>query len=160
MKKILFASMAALSLSACASGALTVEQPNRSAFKTNAAQVVYDDSLVGVENEDVAYTQRKMEEAFFGGKSPIFDRGAGLTVRFRYIGFDEGSRVGRYMTMGLMGGSDIVLETEFVGPDGQVLSRVRGNGNVRGGFLGGSSRSGIDKAVDEIADYAAVQFKR
>ncbi len=52
----------------------------------------------------------------------------------------------------------MVLEVDFIGPDGTVLSTVRGEGGVNWGLAGGSANSGIDEAVEKIAEYAEVQF--
>ncbi|MGB3796834.1 MAG: hypothetical protein WA957_11085 [Alteraurantiacibacter sp.] len=157
--KFATAAIAALMLSACANSALTVEQPYRGAQKFSTAMVQYDASTVGVDDENIAYTTKKMEQALFGGDTPVFSQGSGLTVRYRYVGFDEGSRFGRYLSGGLAGGSKVVLETEFVSPTGEVLATVRGEGTVGGGLAGGSNKTGIDKAVEKVADYAAANFK-
>lgn len=159
MKNYILAIFAALSLSACASSVLTVEKPYAGQQRFSAATLTYDESSVPVDTDNLSYTQRKLDQALFGGTSPLFQRGNGLTVRYRYVGFNEGSRVGRYLAPGIAGGSKIVLETDFVAPDGTVMATVRGEGEVRGGFLGGSNKTGIDKAVREIADYAARHFR-
>jgi hypothetical protein len=158
VRKLIFASLMALSLAACQHSALMVEAPNQSSYRASAATLHYDGSNVTVDDENIAYTQRKMEEAFFGGDQPLFTRGQGITANYRYIAFDEGSQVARYLLGPIAGGSTILLEVDFVGPDGTVLSTVRGEGRVSGGFVGGSNKSGIDGAIDEIAEYAAAQF--
>ena len=151
-------SFAFSSTSACANSSLLVEEPNSSSYRTSTANIEYDKSSVAVDADNVAYTQQKMEEAFFGGDQPLFDKGQGLSVKYRYVAFDEGSRAARYLLGPIAGGSKIVLEVDFVNPDGTVLSTVRGEGTVAGGFFGGSNKTGIDKAIDEIADYAAAEF--
>ncbi|WP_305096485.1 hypothetical protein [Croceibacterium aestuarii] len=160
MTRLIFAAAAALTLSACANSALTVEQPAASGFRTESVRIERDPQMaVSVDPENLAYTQSELEKAFFGGDDPLFDRGSGMTVRYRYVGFNEGSRLGRYLTAGLAGGSKVVLETEFIAPDGRVLGTVRGEGEVRAGFAGGSNKTGIDKAIKRIAEYAAVNFR-
>lgn len=160
MKRFAFAALAALTLSACANSALTVETPNRSDYRASTARVERDpEMIVSVDTENLTYTQRQLEDALFSGDAPLFQRGEGLTVRYRYVGFDEGSRVGRYLTAGLTGGSQVTLEVDFIGPDGDVLSTVRGEGSVRAGLFGGSNKSGIDKAVKKVAEYAATQYR-
>ena len=159
MKNHVFAIVASIALSACASSVLTVEKPYSGAERYSSAELKYDQSSVPVDENNLSYTQRKLDQALFGGKSPIFKRGQGLTVRYRYVGFNEGSRVGRYLLPGIAGGSKIVLEADFVNSEGAVLATVRGEGAVAGGFFGGSNKSGVDKAVSEIADYAARNFR-
>lgn len=159
MSKVVFAALAALSLSACASSMLSVEQPYNGTQRFDTANVVYDDSSVSVDANNLEYTAKKMEEAFYAGDSPIFTRGSGLTVKWRYVGFNEGSRLGRYVLPGIAGGSKILLEADFVDGNGAILSTVRGEAEVGGGFAGGSNKTGIDKAVKEIATYAAAKFR-
>lgn len=160
MKHFAFTAFAALTLSACANSALTVESPNRSNYRTDTARVERDpEMIVDVDAENMAYTQQELEKALFSGEAPLFKQGDGLTVRYRYVGFDEGSRLGRYLTAGITGGSKVTLEVDFIGPDGAVLSTVRGEGSVNGGAFGGSNKSGIDKAVKKVAEYAATQYR-
>lgn len=159
MKKILFAAAAAVALSGCASSMLSVEKPYAGTQRFDTASVVYDESSVPVDADNLEYTKNKMEAAFYEGESPIFTKGDGLTVKWRYVGFNEGSRLGRYMLPGIAGGSKILLEADFVDADGTVLSTVRGEAEVGGGFAGGSNKTGIDKAVKEIATYAAAKFR-
>lgn len=160
MKKILLASAFALTLSACANSALIVEKPNTGSYRTSSALVQYGESNVAVDAENVAYTQKQMEEAFFGGDNPLFDKGDGITVTYRYIAFDEGSQVARYLVGPIAGGSKVLLEVDFSSPQGEVLATVRGEGSVSGGFFGGSNKSGIKKAIKKIADFAAAEFHK
>lgn len=159
MKKFLFAAFAALSLSACASSVLVVEQPYAGQERFTTANVEFDNGGVPIDNDNRAYTQEKLEEELFRGESPIFAMGEGLTVKWRYVGFNEGSRLGRYLTGGIGGGSKVVLEVDFVSPTGEVLATVRGEGSVGGGLFGGSNKTGIDKAARHVADYAASNLR-
>lgn len=159
IKKLLLTSAAALVLSGCASSLLTVEQPYAGSQRYETAQLKFDDNSVPVDQNNVDYTARELDAALFDGNNPIFQRGEGIIVKYRYVGFNEGSRVGRYLTAGLGGSSKVLLEADFIGPDGTLLARVRGEGSVNGGLFGGSNKTGIDKAVAEIADYAARTFR-
>ncbi|MEM7701520.1 MAG: hypothetical protein AAF251_06240 [Pseudomonadota bacterium] len=160
MKTVLFAATLAFAVSGCASSALLVEKPNSSSYRTSTAMVSYDGSNVPVDDDNVSYTQERMEKEFFGGDTPLFTEGEGITVKYRYIGFDEGSQAARYLLGPIAGGSKILLEADFIGPDGKLLSQVRGEGSVSGGFFGGSNKTGIDQAVEKIAEYAAANFKQ
>lgn len=160
MQKLMVAAALAFSVTGCASSALMVEKPNSSSFRTNQATVSYDKSNVSVDDDNITYTQERMEKEFFGGAAPIFARGDGITVKYRYIGFDEGSQAARYFLGPIAGGSKILLEADFIGPDGGLLAQVRGEGSVSGGFIGGSNKTGIDQAVEKIAEFAAANFKQ
>jgi hypothetical protein len=163
MKRIKIALLlfVAMPLTACASSHLIVEQPSRGTARANALTLSYDETVTGVPQSASAYVQRKMEEAFFGGPQSYFTRGQEMTVRYHFVGFDRGSRLGRYMLGPLgVGEAQMVLEAQFVAPDGTVLAVVRGQSDVRGGFFGGSANTAIDKAVREIRDYAVQHFRR
>ena len=149
---------AAFSLGGCANSVLTVEQPYVGNQQYAYAEIQAADSSVEIDDDNRDYTARKLNEAIFGGAKPIFVEGSGLTLRWRYVGFNEGSRFGRYMTAGIAGASKVVLEVEFVDQSGEVVSTVRGEGSVSGGIGGGSNKSGIDKAVQKIAEYAESKF--
>lgn len=123
-----------------------------------SVKLEYEQGGAAVTQDAAAYLQRKMEEAFFGPNQP-FTRGNDLTVRYRFVGFDRGSRISRYLLGGLAGGeAEMVIEAEFVRPDGTVLAKVQSQGRVNAGFFGGSSNSAIDGAVKEIRDYAIANF--
>lgn len=150
----------ALPLAGCGASHLIVEQPNRSAVRAQAIALKYDDSITGVPQSASDYVQRKMEEAFFG-KNAAFTRGQDITVRYGFVGFDKGSRLGRWALGSFgVGEAQMVIQAEFLDPQGTVLARVRSEGEVGAGFFGGSANTAIDKAVAEIRQYAVTHFKR
>jgi hypothetical protein len=158
--KIALLLFAAAPLTACASSHLIVEQPSHSMLRASALTLQYDETVTGVPAASSAYVQRKMEEAFFAGDQHYFTHGQEMTIRYHFVGFDQGSRLGRYVLGPLgVGEAQMVLEAQFVAPDGTVLAVVRGQSDVRGGFFGGSANTGIDKAVREIRDYAVQHFR-
>lgn len=146
-------------LAACASGALMVEKaPTK--YQASSATLVYEPAMVEVEENTQAYLQRKMDEVFFTGTDAVFKQGTDMTVRYQIVGHNEGSRIGRYLTGGLAGGSKSYIMATFYDSTAQQIGQVRAEGSVGGGLAGGSAKSGIDKAVKEIAEYAAKTFKR
>ncbi len=92
MIKQMMAAFMAISLAACANSALTVEEPNRSSYKTQMLTVEAGENSVGVDDGAVAYTRRRLEEELFKNEDAAFAQGDGMTVRFRYVGFNKGSR--------------------------------------------------------------------
>lgn len=151
----------ALLLAACGSSNLVVLEPVKAPVRTDTVQLLYEDSTVGVPDDAVAHTKEYMQEAFFGGDQPVFHRGEnGVTIRYGYIGFKDGSRLGRYF-LGMLGngGANMVLRAEFYDATGNKIGEAQSTGEINGGFLGGSSNSAIKKAVEEIADYAKAQLR-
>ncbi len=72
----------------------------------------------------------------------VFPAGNELTIRYHAVGHNEGSRVGRYLTMGMAGGSK-PSEADFVAADGTRVGQVRAEGAVGVGIAGGSAKSGL-----------------
>ncbi|MEO7178507.1 MAG: DUF4410 domain-containing protein [Allosphingosinicella sp.] len=159
--KLALAILVAVPLAGCASSHLIVEQPSHAELRAGSAKLVYDDTTTGVSNSASTYVQKKMEAAFYGGDKPRFVRGEELTVKYHFVGFDKGSRVGRYMLGPLgVGEAQMILEAQFFDPSGTMVAVVRGQSAVRGGFFGGSANTAIDKSVKEIRDYAVEHFRR
>ena len=158
--KIMFALALSVSVSACASSALMVDQAPTAEYRAQTAKLEYQPSTVGVEDNTQTYLQSAMRNALVDGPNAVFSSGDELTVRYRFVGHDEGSRVGRWLTAGLAGGSKTYIEAEFIDRSGVTVGRVRSEGAVGMGVFGGSAKSGIDGAVKKIAQYATSTFKR
>lgn len=160
MKKAIMLVMA-LVLAACGSSNLIVMEPVKAPAKTDAVTLVYDGSTVGVPEENITKTRQLMEEAFYGGKAPLFRNATGgVTIKYGYLSYKPGSQFGRYMLGGLgVGKAKMVLRADFVGADGVKLGSAQADAEISGGFFGGSSNSAIKKAVGEIRNYAAAQLK-
>ncbi len=150
----------AMPIAACTSSNLTVEQAARNPVRANSVNLQYADSTVQVSQDAQTYLQQRMNNAFLGGDAPAFRQGQDMTVRYRFVSFERGSRVARYLLPGIAGGSTMIVEAEFVSPSGEVLARVRGQGNVGGGIAGGSHNSAIDSAVNQIREFAVNTFRR
>lgn len=159
MKRIMMA-LACAGLSACASSALMVDQAPSVTYRAATATLVYQPATIAVEENTQAYLQREMQKVLIDGPNAPFKSGNELTVRYQFVGHNEGSRVGRWLTYGLAGGSKTYIQAEFIDPQGQTVGRVRSEGSVGLGIAGGSAKSGIDGAVKEIARYATATFKR
>lgn len=159
-RAIVLALTCALMLPACATSGLSVESQPTEAFRASTATLQYLPPAVTVEDTTQAYLREKMAEKLVGGSDAVFGQGSDITIRFQFTGHNEGSRVGRWLTAGIAGGSKTYIVAEFVNPAGAVVGKVRAEGSVGGGFAGGSAKSGIDGAVNQIAKYARETFKR
>lgn len=150
----------AVLLAGCSSSALMVDRAPVTATKVSTAKLEYVAPTIGVEDGTQAYLRDKMAEALVSGEQAVFSAGDEITIRYQFVGHNEGSRAARWLTGGLAGGSKTYIQAEFVSPTGEVLGRIRSEGSVGMGIAGGSAKSGIDAAVKKIASYAAVTFKR
>lgn len=149
----------ALPLAACASSNLTVEQVARSPVRVTAIELQQDQSTVNISDDARGYLDTRMRAAFHEGDAPAFRTGNQMLVRYRFVSYERGSRALRYLVPFVAGGSTMIVEAEFIDPNGVTIARVRGQGQVNGGIAGGSHNSAIDSAVGQIRDYAVQTFK-
>ena len=160
MKKILSAAAlaaAALALSACASSNHIVLAPNSTNYMSSKVALVYDNATVKVEDKKVALLNKYLEEALFANNS-TFSKGEGLTIKYGFIGYNEGSQALRYLAGPIAGGAKMVIVAEFLDPSGKSLAKIQSEGTVAGGFFGGDSDSAIKGAAKKIAAYAEENF--
>ena len=156
MVRIALALVGASMMAACGSSHMMVLTPATQQVHVEQADLEYVDSTVGVPEEALAKTKQYMEDRFFSGDDAVFRRGDnGITVKYGFIGYKQGSRLGRYFLGALgNGGANMVLRAEFFDAAGNKLAEVQSEGEINAGFFGGSSNSAIKKAVKEIGDYA------
>ena len=148
---------ASFTLSACASSNNIVLAANSTNYKSPNVALVYDNATVKVEDGKVALLNKYLEEALFDG-SPVFSKGQGLTIKYGFIGYDEGSQAMRYLAGPLAGGAKMVIVAEFLDPSGKSLAKIQSEGTVSGGFFGGDSDSAIKGAAKKIAKFAEDNF--
>lgn len=141
----------------CAGSSNMVVTPNQSDFRSQTVDLVYGGATVSAEDEGVTELKRYMEEAFY--EKGLFSRGAGLTVKYGFMTYDEGSQAARYF-LGMIGGGEakMVVGAEFYDTNGNLLARIQSEGRLNGGFFGGDASSAVKKAAQEIANYAAANF--
>lgn len=159
-RAIVLALTCAVMLPACSSSGLSVENQPSAAYRASTASLQYLPPAVSVEEASQAYLREKMNAELVSGPDAVFGSGSDITIRYQFVGHNEGSRVGRWLTAGIAGGSKTYVVAEFLNSAGTVIGKVRAEGTVGGGFAGGSAKSGIDGAVKQIAKYARETFKR
>ena len=150
------AAMLFAAVAACASATTTVLEPTSNSFKASTITINHGDDTVPVEAEYGAYFRTKLGEELYseGG----FTEGDQLTLRYRFIQLDQGSRASRYLLGPIAGKGTITIEIVFFTPEGAELSKIHTGGEVSGGFFGGSFKSALDKAASEAAEYAINNF--
>jgi hypothetical protein len=150
--------VAAVLLSACAGSSNMVVAPNRSDFNTQSVTLRYEGATLDVEQESVDELQKYMKEEFFGKKG-AFTEGPGMTVKYGFMTFDEGSQAARYLLLGIGGGeAKMVVRAEFLDADGHSLAVIQSEGRLNGGLFGGDAGSAIHGAAKEISAYASENF--
>lgn len=140
----------------CATATTTVLEPPSSTLKTSTISINHGDDTVPVEDEYAAYFRGKLGEELYGEGG--FTEGDGLTLTYRFIQLDQGSRAERYLLGPIAGKGTMTIEIRFLDPNGTELSKIHTGGEVSGGFFGGSFKSALDKAAKEAAEYAINNF--
>ena len=148
---------ASLALSACASSNNIVLAANTTNYTASKVALVYDNATVKVEDKKVALLNKYLEQALFDSDAR-FAKGEGLTIKYGFIGYDEGSQAMRYLAGPLAGGAKMVIVAEFLDPAGNSLAKIQSEGTVSGGFFGGDSDSAIKGAAKKIANFAEENF--
>jgi hypothetical protein len=160
LKKLLSAAAlaaASFALSACASSNNIVLAANTTNYQSSNVALVYDNATVKVEDQKVALLSKYLEEALFD-KDAVFAKGEGLTIKYGFIGYNEGSQAMRYLAGPIAGGAKMVVVAEFLDPTGKSLAKIHSEGTVSGGFFGGDSDSAIKGAAKKIAAFAEENF--
>lgn len=160
MKKIVWAAAlaaASFGVSGCASSNNIVLAPNSTHYTSSNVSLVYDNATIKVEDKKVELLNKYLEEALFNSDA-AFAKGDGLTIKYGFIGYDEGSQAMRYLAGPLAGGAKMVIVAEFFDPAGNSLAKIQSEGTVAGGFFGGDSDSAIKGAAKKIAKFAEENF--
>lgn len=162
MKKIANAAavvLLTLTLVACASGATTVMAPPvitpGTAFKTLKIESGTD--TVQLPTDARAHFEKRLNEYLLSGKTK-FAAGPDLTLRYRFIQFDEGDRALRYLIGFGAGKGKMTAEVVFIDGQGKEVAKINVEGEISMGFLGGDFDMAISQAAREVADYTMKNF--
>ena len=157
MKLLNIAAAALLAaVAGCASATTTVLEPTAFAIKSGSINISHGSDTVPVEEEYGSYFRTKLGEELY--KAGAFTEGDGLTLQYRFIQLDQGSRAERYLLGPIAGKGTMTIEILFLDPEGTEVSKIHTGGEVSGGFFGGSFKSALDKAAKEAAEYAINNF--
>ena len=146
-----------LAVAACASATTTVLEPSESSIKTASMAIAHGEDTVSVDSEYGAYFQTKLGEELY--KEGAFTNGDEMTLQYRFIQLDQGSRAKRYMLGPIAGKGTMTIEIIYLDSEGTEVAKIHTGGEVSGGFFGGSFKSALDKAAQEAAEYAVSNFR-
>jgi len=146
-----------LYVTACASATTTVLEPSERSIKSASMAIVHGEDTVAVEDEYRAYFQTKLGEELY--TEGAFINGEEMTLRYRFIQLDQGSRTKRYVLGPIAGKGTMTIEIIYLDSAGVEVAKIHTGGEVSGGFFGGSFKSALDKAAAEAATYAISNFR-
>lgn len=151
--------VAVLALTACASGTVTVLSPPQlepgATFPTLKIESGTD--TVTIPTDARAHFEKRLNEYLFA-KTSGFAPGDSLTLRFRFIQFDEGSRALRYIVGFGAGKGKMTAEVTFHDKDQKEIAKITVEGEISMGFLGGDFDQAISAAAKKVADYTIKTF--
>lgn len=142
-------------LTSCGAGRTIVADPVviPCHVSTNSVSIVRDRDCVNV-CEDVKCTfEKQLSKKLFS--DGVLQNGPGVTLKYRFIQYNEGSRFSRYMWGGIgnAGEASVMIEVSYLDPQNNVLGKIQTEGRIGSGLFGGSSDNAIEKAADEVANY-------
>jgi uncharacterized protein DUF4410 len=155
---LIYAAGASLVLAGCGTGKTMVMEPGESR-KASSIAVVEGQSTVTVPAEATAMFKNKLDEMLFekGG----IKKGQDVTLTYRFVQFNEGSRFKRWLTGGIgnAGEGNLTIEVTYSDGSGKQLGKIVSEGKIGSGFFGGSSDNAIEKAAEEVASYTVDHYK-
>ena len=146
-----------LALSACASGSTKVILPKTTTAIFSTAQIQHSQDAVSVPADITQRFESKLKELLF--VSDGFQPGTDLTVAYRFIEYDPGSRLRRYMIGFGAGKGEVTVEMSFKDAAGNELAKIENGGEISMGFFGGSIDQAIDEMAKKSAAYANANFR-
>lgn len=157
VKSILVIALA-ITLSACASGSVTVLEPSTTPAGTlKTLRIESGTDTVTIPADARAHFEKRLNEYLLAPKSK-FTAGNDLTLRYRFIQFDEGSRALRYIVGFGAGKGKMTAEIVFLDKDQKQLAKVNVEGEISMGFFGGDFDQAISLAARQVADYTLKNF--
>ena len=151
-----------LLVAACGTGRTMVMEPAAEAKSFSAVTLERAGDTVAVPDQYRDQFVKNIRERLYGTyqEPGPFTEGAGLTVRIKVVQFDEGNQFQRWFWGGIgnAGEGSLQVLAEFY--DGErKLAQIQSEGRIGSGFFGGSMTEAVDKAAEEIADYAIQNFR-
>lgn len=120
---------------------------------------VIEESIIAnnVPQEKRTYFQNKLGTMFKDGG---FKDGNGIKVTYSFMAYNEGSQFSRYMLGGLGGGKGkLMVKTSFYDvKTGALLNEIQSEGEVSGGFFGGSFDGTLNAVAEEIYNFAKSNY--
>lgn len=145
-------------LAACTSGKTTVLKPldtPRSYSTLTLREGEFTGGEVSVENR--GKLRQALASRLYGLEK--FTEGSDLTLTYRVIQYDKGSRSARYWSSGFGGAGTLTIEVTYTDKAGGELSRGNFEGKVSSGAFGGDFSGAIDAVASQIAAYTHKNFR-
>lgn len=148
-----------LLLTACGSSkTMVLDTPTESRY-TKSFELLHGKSTTGVPKEAQDLFQNTIEKKL---TEIGYSKGNELIIEYRFIQFDEGDRLARWMWGGLgnCGEGEMTAEVKFKDVKGNELSKIHVGGKIGSGVLGGSFDHAVENAANEVIRYMEKTFPK
>lgn len=150
-------------LNGCATvpSTVTVLQPNigketSSYHSFSTYEIAFDNNMT---NEQKTYFKQKLEGLI---KEQGFNEGNELTLKYKFLKYNEGNRATRYALGGAYGAGKgvLVIEVEYYNQNNQKVGKVMSDRALFSGVFGGDFRDIVDLVAKEVSDYTLKNYLR
>ncbi len=148
-----------IALCACATGrTLVVEPAKKTTFA--AARIVEEQPTVSVPGEVEASFKESLTKKLYDPEKGKFVSGDGLVVRYQFIQYTAGNRFSRWFWGGIgnAGEASTTIKVLFEDVAGAQLGDIQVEGRIGSGFFGGASKDALERASDQVVEYAIANF--
>jgi hypothetical protein len=145
-------------LNGCGSGKVVVNDAIETQHGIKTVTIVCGKHVSPIPKEFKEAFEKNLKEKLYDEFG--YKHGDDLTVVYRFLQCDEGSRFSRWFLGGLgnSGESSLTIEAKFIDKSGKELGKINAEGKIGSGFLGGSFDNAIEQASDHLAEYIVKNF--
>ena len=148
-------------LSGCGATKTMVLEPIETQDTVKKLRIEKDKSTTIVEPEVEKCFEENLHEQLF--KDAGFQEGNDITLKYRFLQMNEGSRFKRWMTGGIgnCGEGSSTVEVRFIDntKNAKEIGKIHAQGTIGSGIFGGSMDSSVKSVAEEVATYAKTNFK-
>ena len=145
----------------CGATKTMVLEPIETQDTVKKLRIEKDKSTTIVEPSVEKCFEEKLHDQLF--KDTGFQEGNDITLKYRFLQMNEGSRFKRWMTGGIgnCGEGSSTVEVRFIdnARNAKEIGKIHAQGTIGSGMFGGSLDSAIEGIAEEIATYTKANFK-
>ena len=145
-------------LSGCTTGSVTLSDPLAQHSKVATVQIVSADNTVAIQPEAAKYFEDRLRQYLYEAGEGRFNEGDEMTITYRFIQFDEGSRAARYFIGFGAGKETMTVEVAFRTQGGAEVGKINVGGEISRGVFGGDFDEAIGVAAKQAVDFANNNF--
>jgi hypothetical protein len=149
----------ALMLAGCGVGRAMVIKPPDTKVKVVSVQANEWKSPVTVPANVKTEFTNKLSQYLY--EEDGFRKGPDLTISYRFVQYDPGSRFSRWFFGGLgnAGEGSLTVEAKYLDPTDKELATINVEGRIGSGVFGGALSNAVDKAAEKLAEYTKANFR-